>query len=128
MESIRTDVGPSETSKSEIYIGPSLDELLEKWKPKQMDEEELAKLTTVLRRMLQYEPNLRPSTAELLEDDWFRCTDGSSMVYPFWFMYSSLGPSSSLSYYTGPTEAHLQRSAHKQPQKPQRSSTVRHAS
>jgi len=80
MESIRTDVGPSETSKSEIYIGPSLDELLEKWKPKQMDEEELAKLTTVLRRMLQYEPNLRPSTAELLEDDWFRCTDGSSMV------------------------------------------------
>lgn len=80
MESIRTDVGPSETSKSEIYIGPSLDELLEKWKPKQMDEEELAKLTTVLRRMLQCEPNLRPSTAELLEDDWFRCTDGSSMV------------------------------------------------
>ncbi|KAK0121689.1 hypothetical protein ONS95_009974 [Cadophora gregata] len=71
MEVIRTDVGSAEIAEGEIYTGPSLEAGLKRQRPRGMDDGEVEKVNVVLRKILRYEAELRPSTAELLEDEWF---------------------------------------------------------
>lgn len=72
LEVIRTDVGPAEVSDAEIYNGPTLEQMLQEQKPQSMPDHEVEQVLSILRRLLQYEAGLRPSTKELLEDEWFR--------------------------------------------------------
>jgi serine/threonine protein kinase len=69
---IRSDVGSSDITEREPYQGPSLEEAFEESRPDGMGVEECIHVLGLLRRLLQYEPALRPSTAELLEDKWFQ--------------------------------------------------------
>ncbi|KAI5365904.1 putative protein kinase [Septoria linicola] len=59
-------------SDVEIYRGQSLEQMLEEQKPEWMSGGEVEQVLAILRRLLQYESSLRPSAAELLEDDWFK--------------------------------------------------------
>lgn len=74
-ELIRTDVGPAEVSSEEVCTGPTLEALLEECKPADMDDTESSAFVDLLRKILQYDPASRPSTAELLEHEWFRSRD-----------------------------------------------------
>jgi hypothetical protein len=69
---IRSDVGSSDITEREPYQGPSLEEAFEESRPDGMGVEECIHVLGLLRRLLQYEPALRPSTAELPEDKWFQ--------------------------------------------------------
>lgn len=72
LEVIRTDVGPSEACEYPIYVGPTMEDKFEENRPKCIDSEEASKVLSLLRRILQYEPDQRPSTAEILEDEWIK--------------------------------------------------------
>jgi serine/threonine protein kinase len=69
---IRTDVSSSETAEGELYQDPSLKESFREAMTEKMDAEEVAFVLDLLRKVLQYEPDLRPSTSELLRDSWFQ--------------------------------------------------------
>jgi hypothetical protein len=69
---IRSDVSSSETAEGELYQGPSLEEACKEAMTDKMDAEEVAFVLDLLRKVLQYEPGLRPSTSELLRDPWFQ--------------------------------------------------------
>jgi hypothetical protein len=69
---IRSDVSSSESADGEVYQGPSLEEAFKEAMADKMDAEEVACVLGLLRDVLQYEPDLRPSTSELLRDPWFQ--------------------------------------------------------
>ncbi|KAK5167389.1 uncharacterized protein LTR77_007088 [Saxophila tyrrhenica] len=71
-EAIRTGVGPDEPSKYPMAFIAPLEERFGEAKPEEMGKEETAQVLALIRRILQYDPALRPSTAELLEDEWFK--------------------------------------------------------
>lgn len=72
LQLIRSDVSSSEIAEGELYQGPSLEEAFQESMPEGIENEEATHILTLLRAILQYEPSLRPSTEELLEDQWFR--------------------------------------------------------
>lgn len=60
---------------SEEYIitpSPPLEQLFDENKPDTIDEDEARVITTLLRRVLRYNPADRPSAADLLAEEWFR--------------------------------------------------------
>jgi len=69
---IRPDVSSSDVTEGDLFQGPSLEDAFEESRPEGMDAEECAHVLGLLRKTLQYQPDLRPSTAELLDDEWFR--------------------------------------------------------
>jgi len=69
---IRSDVSLSDFTGGDPFRGPSLEEAFEESRPEGMDAEECAHVLGLLRKTLQYQPDLRPSTAGLLDDEWFR--------------------------------------------------------
>ncbi|KAF2769434.1 serine protein kinase [Teratosphaeria nubilosa] len=72
LQLIRSDVGLSEVAKGELVKGPNLEEAFRQAMPDGMGDEEATQVLALLRRILQYEPSLRPSTSELLENAWFQ--------------------------------------------------------
>jgi len=71
----RTDmcVGGYEKSEgSEKEQPDSIEEVFMRRRPEEVDEVEAAEITRVLRKILQLDPDNRPTTAELLEDPWFQ--------------------------------------------------------
>jgi hypothetical protein len=72
---IRSDVSSSETAEGELYQGPNLEEAFQEAMADKMDAEEVACVLGLLRKVLQYEPGLRPSTSELLRDPWFQSVE-----------------------------------------------------
>jgi serine/threonine protein kinase len=74
---IRSDVSSSETAEGELYQGPDLEEAFREVMTDKMNAEEVASVLGLLRKVLQYEPDLRPSTSELLRDPWFQSIDYS---------------------------------------------------
>ena len=62
------DVAPDTT----IFIADSLEVRFETEKPSEIDAEEAKQITTLIRRILQYEFSQRPTAAELLGDPWFK--------------------------------------------------------
>lgn len=72
---IRSDVSSSDVTEGEAFRGPSLEEAFEESRPEGMEAEECAHVLGLLRSLLQYQPDLRPSTSELLNDEWFRSID-----------------------------------------------------
>jgi serine/threonine protein kinase len=69
---IRSDVSSSDVTDGEPFQGPSLEEAFEESCPDGMEAEERAHVLTLLRSLLQYQPDLRPSTAKLLHHEWFQ--------------------------------------------------------
>lgn len=55
----------------ELFINKPLEVLFEENKPDDVDGEEAAAITKLIRRILKYDPSERPSAKELLEDKWF---------------------------------------------------------
>ena len=55
----------------------SLEELLERVAPPEMDKGEVNAMGVLLRRILQYDPAKRPSAADLLKDPWFEAIEES---------------------------------------------------
>lgn len=53
------------------FINDPLEVLFEKNKPDDIDSEEAELITGLIRRILRYDPSERPSSAELLKDEWF---------------------------------------------------------
>lgn len=75
LEIVRSDVGPGETPMGDVYVGQTLEQMFDEQKPPDMGVDEAKKVLALIRGMLQYEPALRPSTGELLEDEWFKSID-----------------------------------------------------
>lgn len=69
---IRTDCGPSETPTSPVTCSPSLAVCWYAEAHGDMEEDETDKVYSVIRKCLQYDPTKRPSTKELMEDEWFK--------------------------------------------------------
>jgi hypothetical protein len=72
---IRSDVSSSETAEGELYQGPNLEEAFQEAMADKMDAGEVACVLGLLRKVLQCEPGLRPSTSELLRDPWFQSVE-----------------------------------------------------
>lgn len=75
LKRIRSDVTSSETPKCEPFKHPTLEVAFEKYKQGVMEAAEQAQVLGLLRKILQWDPNLRPSTSELLDDPWFQAID-----------------------------------------------------
>lgn len=56
----------------EFFINQPLEALFDEHKPDDIDKDEAAIITSLVRRLLKYNPSERPSTAELLQDPWFK--------------------------------------------------------
>ena len=69
---VRSDVSSSDVTDGEPFQGPSLEEAFEESSPEGMEAEERAHVLSLSRSLLQYQPDLRPSTAELLDHEWFQ--------------------------------------------------------
>jgi hypothetical protein len=72
LQLIRSDVSSSEIVEGKLYQGPDLEEAFGEAMADKMDADEVACVLGLLRKVLQYEPDLRPSTSELLLDPWFQ--------------------------------------------------------
>ncbi|CAM1507482.1 Fc.00g071230.m01.CDS01 [Cosmosporella sp. VM-42] len=55
----------------ELYTHDSLETLFSQNKPEDIDEAESSIIISLIRRILRYDPCLRPTAEELLEDPWF---------------------------------------------------------
>ncbi|KAH6980857.1 serine protein kinase [Ilyonectria sp. MPI-CAGE-AT-0026] len=55
----------------ELHVDDSLETLFGQNKPDDVDEAESAVIIALIRRILNYDPALRPTAEELLEDPWF---------------------------------------------------------
>lgn len=55
----------------ELHVDDSLETLFGQNKPDDVDEAESALIIALIRRILNYDPALRPTAEELLEDPWF---------------------------------------------------------
>ena len=75
LELIRSDVGSNEVALCEASTGPDLAQRFTKSRPIGMGEAEAAKVLILLRKVLRYQPSLRPSIEQLLEDDWIKSID-----------------------------------------------------
>ncbi len=60
-----------------LPIYHSMEEMFDKEAP-EMSEDEASQVKALVRRVLQYDPEKRPSAAELLDDPWFKEFDCSS--------------------------------------------------
>jgi hypothetical protein len=75
LELIRSDVSSSDVAEGEPFRGPSLEEAFEESRPDGMGASECAHMLNLLRSLLQYQLYMRPSAAELLDDEWFHSID-----------------------------------------------------
>ena len=75
LQLIRSDVSSLDVAEGEPFRGPSLEEEFEESRPDGMEASECAHVLGLLRSLLQYKPDMRPSTAELLDDEWFQSMD-----------------------------------------------------
>jgi serine/threonine protein kinase len=58
----------------------SLEKYFQKQKPKDVDDSEALVIIALLRRILQYEPEKRPSVANLIQDSWFNIENDCSAL------------------------------------------------
>nr|POE86659.1 serine/threonine-protein kinase srpk [Quercus suber]POE87638.1 serine/threonine-protein kinase srpk [Quercus suber] len=72
LELIRSDVGPEEISEFPIHVGQTIEEMFDEQRPKCMASDEANNVLSFLKKVLQYEPEQRASTAEMLKDEWIK--------------------------------------------------------
>jgi len=65
----------TEYSYSEPFRGPGFEKAFEESRPDGMEASECANVLSLLRSLMQYQPDMRPSTAKLLDDEWFLTID-----------------------------------------------------
>lgn len=56
-------------------ISPILEDLIDRFKPSDMKTKDSDCVKTLLRKILQYDPQKRPQAAELLKDAWFASSE-----------------------------------------------------
>jgi serine/threonine protein kinase len=54
---------------------PSLETAFDRFKPTDISDSEAAKITLLIRRILQYDPTERPTASQILQDEWFTADD-----------------------------------------------------
>lgn len=70
-EKLSHEPGGEGAGEAEDEHIPPLEVQFNEEKPDDIDEDEAAVITSLIRRILKYDPAERPSAAELLQDPWF---------------------------------------------------------
>lgn len=70
---IRSDVEDSEKPAStELFVNPSLEEMFSRHKPSELPVEEEKEIVTLVRKILAWDKEERPTAAQILQEPWFQ--------------------------------------------------------
>jgi serine/threonine protein kinase len=77
---IRTNVGEGDSVEEELITSPSLEDFFKESKPKEMNDAECADVIALLRSILQFNPDMRPTANEILQHPYMAAIETPQMT------------------------------------------------